>query len=226
MLRTRDVGVKMQRYTMLNSTERSEKNEITKSGFSTYRKSNVTYGRGTNRFCSTSLSTNVLDSSTGRHLSTRAAVSRLRLRLLQSLRLWSWPSRRLLLTLISCHEFDRKRMEWGCKDMKRKLLVFLSLVFTLAMAMPVYAAITDQQKAEIDALNKQIIEAQKQIVDKYTEAGEISRAQADAAKANIDATAQYRQQYSQQLGQVPPIPGYGYGYSHGCGYGYGYGGMW
>jgi len=110
--------------------------------------------------------------------------------------------------------------------MKRKLLVFLSLVFTLAMAMPVYAAITDQQKAEIDALNKQIIEAQKQIVDKYTEAGEISRAQADAAKANIDATAQYRQQYSQQLGQVPPIPGYGYGYSHGCGYGYGYGGMW
>lgn len=112
--------------------------------------------------------------------------------------------------------------------MKRKLLVVLSLIFTLALAVPVYAAITDQQKAEIDALNKQITEAQKQIVDKYAEAGELSKAQADAAKADIDASAQYRQQYSRQQSQVPSIPGYGYGYgySHGCGYGYGHGGMW
>ncbi len=115
--------------------------------------------------------------------------------------------------------------------MKRRLLVILSLVFILALvAVPAYAAITDQQKAELEALNKQITEIQKQIVDKYAGAGEISKAQADATKANIDATAQYRQQFSQQQGQIPPTPGYapgygsGYGYGHGCGSGWGGGG--
>lgn len=118
--------------------------------------------------------------------------------------------------------------------MKRKLLVVLSMIFILAfVAAPVYAAITDQQKAEIDALNKQIAEIQKQIVDKYAEAGELSQAQADAEKGQIDATEEYRQKFSEQQGQVPPAqgyaPGYSYGYGHGCG-GWGgtnyYGGMW
>ena len=115
--------------------------------------------------------------------------------------------------------------------MKRRLLVILSLVFILALvAVPAYAAITDQQKAELEALNKQITEIQKQIVDKYAEAGEISKAQADATKANIDASEQYRQQYSQQQpGQIAPNPGYapGSGYGYGCcgGASY-YGGMW
>jgi len=114
--------------------------------------------------------------------------------------------------------------------MKRRLLVILSLVFTLALvAVPVYASTFDQQKAEIDALNKQIAETQKQIVDKYAESGEITKAQADDTKANIDASEQYRQQYSQQQGQIPPTPGYtpGNGYGYGCCGGGGYlGGMW
>ncbi|WP_298200133.1 YckD family protein [Desulfosporosinus sp.] len=116
--------------------------------------------------------------------------------------------------------------------MKRRLLVILTLVFALALAAaPAYAAITDQQKADIDALNKQISEIRKQIVDKYAEAGETTKAQADATKDNIDASEQYRQQFSQQQGQIP-TPGYapGYGYGHGCGPGWGgggyYGGMW
>lgn len=109
--------------------------------------------------------------------------------------------------------------------MKRKLLVILSLVFILALvAVPAFAAISDQQKVELEALNKQITEIQKQIVDKYAEAGEISKAQADATKANIDATAQYRQQFSQQQGQIAPNPGYAPGYGDGYGYGCGWGG--
>ncbi|MDA8228037.1 MAG: YckD family protein, partial [Desulfitobacterium hafniense] len=112
---------------------------------------------------------------------------------------------------------------------KRRLLVILASVFMLALiAVPTYAAITDQQKAEIDALNKQMAETQKQIIDKYAEAGEISKAQAEAAKANINAAEQYRQQYGQQQGPAAPAPGYGYGY--GCCAGWGgagyYGGMW
>ena len=114
--------------------------------------------------------------------------------------------------------------------MKKRLLVILTLVFALALAAaPVYADITDQQKVDIDALNKQISEIQKQIVDKYAEAGEITKAQADATKANIDAGEQYRQQFSQQQGQIP-TPGYAPGYGYGCGSSRGgsgyYGGMW
>jgi len=118
--------------------------------------------------------------------------------------------------------------------MKRRLsIIFASLVILTMVAVPTYAAITDQQKTEINALNKQMAETQKQIVDKYAEAGEISKAQADATKANIDASEQYRQQYSQQQpGQIAPnpgyAPGYGNGYGHGCGWGGAsyYGGMW
>ncbi|KJR46939.1 hypothetical protein UF75_2688 [Desulfosporosinus sp. I2] len=115
--------------------------------------------------------------------------------------------------------------------MKRRLsIIFASLVILTMVAVPTYAAITDQQKTEINALNKQMAETQKQIVDKYAEAGEISKAQADATKANIDASEQYRQQYSQQQpGQIAPNPGYapGSGYGNGCcgGANY-YGGMW
>ena len=114
--------------------------------------------------------------------------------------------------------------------MKGRLsIIFASLVILTMVAVPTYAAITDQQKTEINALNKQMAETQKQIVDKYAEAGEISKAQADATKANIDATVQYRQQFSQQQGQIAPNPGYapGSGYGNGCcgGANY-YGGMW
>ncbi|MHB1654499.1 MAG: YckD family protein [Desulfitobacteriaceae bacterium] len=87
---------------------------------------------------------------------------------------------------------------------------------------PVYAAMTDQQKAELDALNKQIVELQKQIVDKYSEAGQITKDQADNLKANMDAAEQYREKFSQSNGAQTPVPGYGPGY--GPGYCWGYGG--
>ena len=116
--------------------------------------------------------------------------------------------------------------------MKKKLIVLLVCVLALvAIAVPVYAAISDQQKAEIDALYKQSADIQKQIVDKYAEAGVITKAQADTSKANIDAAEQYRQQQSQNGSTVPgySTPGYGPGfggsYSPGWYGGFG-GGCW
>lgn len=106
--------------------------------------------------------------------------------------------------------------------MKKKLIILLVCVLALvAIAIPAYAAISDQQKAEIDALYKQSADIQKQIVDKYAEAGVITQAQADTSKANIDAAEQYRQQQSQQNGTTVPAPGYGTpGYGPGFGRGY------
>ena len=101
-------------------------------------------------------------------------------------------------------------------------------IFILVMAaVPTYAAMTDQQKTEIDALNQQIAELQKQIVDKYVQAGEITQAQADSTKANIDLSEKYRQQYSQQYGTTAQW-GYGSGYGGGWGANGGgyYGGCW
>ena len=118
---------------------------------------------------------------------------------------------------------------------RKKFILILASVFILAMvAVPTYAAVTDQQKTEIDALNKKIAELQKQIVDKYAEAGEITKAQADSTKANIDLSEQYRQQYAQKFGSAAPAQGYGPGLGYGPGYygGWGanaggyYGGCW
>lgn len=111
--------------------------------------------------------------------------------------------------------------------MKKKILLVLMVVFVLAlMAVPAFAAMNDQQKTEIDALNKQISELQKQIVDKYVDAGNMTKAQADVDKANIDAVEKYRQQYSQQNSASTPIPGYGSGFGpggYGLGQSYGWG---
>ncbi|MGE4273024.1 MAG: YckD family protein [Desulfitobacterium sp.] len=117
--------------------------------------------------------------------------------------------------------------------MKKKIITIFASVSILALAaVPTYAAMTDQQKTEIDALNQQMLEVQKQIVDKYAEAGEITQDQAEATKDNIDVYEKNRQQYSGQYGSNAPAQGYGWGYGPGycCGggaYGGGYyGGRW
>ncbi|MDA8229050.1 MAG: YckD family protein [Desulfitobacterium hafniense] len=95
--------------------------------------------------------------------------------------------------------------------MKRKIALFAVVVFVLALvAVPTYAAITDQQKTEIEALNKQINELRKQVVDKYAATGELTKEQAEAAKARIDSMEQYRQ----QNGLTNPG---GFGFGPGCG---------
>ena len=118
--------------------------------------------------------------------------------------------------------------------MKKKFItIFASLCVLALAAVPTYAAVTDQQKTEIDALNQEIVELQRQIVDKYAEAGEITQDQADATKGNIDVYEKNRRQYSEQYGSNGPAQGYGWGYGRGyCG-GWGsnggggyYGGCW
>ncbi|AGA68639.1 Protein of unknown function (DUF2680) [Desulfitobacterium dichloroeliminans LMG P-21439] len=117
--------------------------------------------------------------------------------------------------------------------MKKRLITIIASLSILAFAAaPTYAAITDQQKTEIEALNQQILELQKRIVDKYAEAGEITLDQADVTKANIDIYEQNRQQYTQQYGTNAPTQDYGWGYGRGYYGGWGsngggyYGGCW
>jgi len=77
--------------------------------------------------------------------------------------------------------------------MKRKLIIGLVAVLTLAFAVPTaFAAITDQQKQEIDALYKQMFELRKQIIQKYVDGGEITKEQGDTLKKNIDKAYEYR----------------------------------
>ncbi|CDX00859.1 Protein of unknown function (DUF2680) [Desulfitobacterium hafniense] len=111
---------------------------------------------------------------------------------------------------------------------KRFITIFASLSILALAATPTFAAVTDQQKTEIQALNQQILELQKRIVDKYAEAGEITQDQADATKNNIDVYEKNKQQYFEQYGSNAPAQGYGPGYCCGWGaYGGGYyGGTW
>nr|WP_277998871.1 YckD family protein [Moorella sulfitireducens] len=81
-----------------------------------------------------------------------------------------------------------------------------------------YAAVTDQQKAEIDALYQQIIELRQKIVDKYVEAGELTNEQGEAIKEGIRNMEEYHSKY----GIVPGAchGGAGYGMMGGWGRGF------
>lgn len=77
--------------------------------------------------------------------------------------------------------------------MTKKIAFILTLVFLLVLAVPVvFAAVTGDQKAEIDALYQQIVELRKQIIDKYVEGGEISKEQGELLKQRIEQAEQFR----------------------------------
>ncbi|OEH84529.1 hypothetical protein BHU72_08450 [Desulfuribacillus stibiiarsenatis] len=74
--------------------------------------------------------------------------------------------------------------------MKKSLIVFAALAVIIAFAVPgVFAATTPQQQ-EIDAIQKQMIELRKQLVDQYVAAGQITKEQADLMKQRLDAAPQ------------------------------------
>lgn len=61
----------------------------------------------------------------------------------------------------------------------------------MAFAVPAFAAITgftDVQKQQINDLQKQIAELQKQLVDKYVDAGQITADQGNTLINRIDKT--------------------------------------
>lgn len=109
--------------------------------------------------------------------------------------------------------------------MSKKVLIAIAVVVLMALAVPTaYAAISDKQKDDIKAIYKEMFSLRKQMVDKYVEAGEITKDEGDAWKARIDTAEKNR-----EANGYAPGPGYGRGRGggRGCGgggYGGGYGG--
>lgn len=94
----------------------------------------------------------------------------------------------------------------------KKLIVALVVVLALALVVPAaFAAVTPEKQQEIDNLTKQMFEIRKQLVDKYVEAGEITKEQGEAIKQRID----YMEKNYKNFGGRPGL-GRGFG---GCGMG-------
>ncbi len=91
--------------------------------------------------------------------------------------------------------------------MSKKLLIALTVVLVIAFAIPAFAAITDVQKKEISETQKQITALRKQLVQKYVDAGQITKEQGTTIQKNIDQ----RQEYIEQ-NPTAMVPGAG-----GCG---------
>lgn len=95
--------------------------------------------------------------------------------------------------------------------MKKKLIIGLALIMTMALAIPAFAAASSQDK-EISDLWSQIAQLRKQIVQKYVEAGKLSKDQGADVEKNIAQSEKYRQDNPDSVG-----PGYGCGGSTGSG---------
>jgi len=70
---------------------------------------------------------------------------------------------------------------------RRYLLLALAALLIVAWAVPsAYAAITDQQQKAINDLYDKMAEDQKQLIQQYVDAGQITQEQANLFKQRID----------------------------------------
>jgi len=66
----------------------------------------------------------------------------------------------------------------------------------VAFAAPsAFAALTDEQQKQLDSLYQQMADLQKQMVQKYLDAGLITKEQATYMQDSIDLRTKYRSQY-------------------------------
>ena len=99
--------------------------------------------------------------------------------------------------------------------MSKSVLIAIAVVVLMALMVPAaYAAISDKQKDDVKAIYKQMFSLRKQMVDKYVEAGEITKVEGDAWKARINTA----EKNSEANGYAP---GPGNGRGGGCGMGSG-----
>ena len=104
--------------------------------------------------------------------------------------------------------------------MKKKIAIVLAAILMLGVLAPAaFAAITDQQRADINALYQQIAQLRQQIVDKYVESGQLTKEQGDLMKQRIQEMEKYQEENSFS-------PGFGPGFCGGPGSGYGMMGGW
>lgn len=101
--------------------------------------------------------------------------------------------------------------------MKKIAIILAALLLLGALAPAAFAAMTDQQKAEIDSLYQQISQLHQQIVDKYVAGGQLTREQGDLIKQRIQQMEEYRAANGFGPGWGPCLGGYGMmgGWGHG-----------
>ena len=93
--------------------------------------------------------------------------------------------------------------------MKKLLIGIVATLLVAALAIPAFAAtLSDSQKGQINDLYDQIANLRKQVVQKYVDAGVLTKDQGDQAIQNIDNSTKYQKDNSAN-------PGYGPG--SGCG---------
>lgn len=101
----------------------------------------------------------------------------------------------------------------------KKVVVLLVIVGVLmAFAIPsAFAAPTNDQQKELGEIQQQMIDLEKQMVQKYVEAGTITQEQADLMIQEMELRGQYRSQFNNNNNWGPGY--YGGGRSMMRGYG-------
>ncbi len=74
--------------------------------------------------------------------------------------------------------------------MTKRMVVLLVALLVVAIAVPAYAAITDEQQKAITDLFKQKVNLQKQIIQKYVDAGVITKEQGKLMQDRMDLMLQ------------------------------------
>lgn len=82
---------------------------------------------------------------------------------------------------------------------RRPLVAVLGLLLVLAVAAPAFAAVDD----DIRAIQEQITELRKQLIDKYVERGDLTREQGEYIKDGLEQERQYAEKYGNRPGYGP-----------------------
>jgi type II secretory pathway component PulK len=78
--------------------------------------------------------------------------------------------------------------------MKKGLMIALVALLVVAIAVPAAMALTDNQKAELEALYEQQHQLSQQILEKQVEAGLVDAEDAEAIRERMAQRWEYRQQ--------------------------------
>ena len=97
--------------------------------------------------------------------------------------------------------------------MKKLFIGIVTTLLVAALAVPAFAAtLSDNQKNQINSLYDQIANLRKQVVQKYVDAGVLTKTQGDQAEKNIDNATKYQKDNSANPNTALGCGGAGAGY--------------
>ncbi|MDA8229406.1 MAG: DUF2680 domain-containing protein [Desulfitobacterium hafniense] len=110
------------------------------------------------------------------------------------------------------------------------LLAVVALLLMSALVPTAYAAVTNSQQQTTNDIYNKLAENQKQLIQQYVDAGQITQQQADTMKQRIDLMNQYQANGNATNGNIygPGVGcwGGGPGFSGSGGWGRGWAGAW